>query len=83
MKGISKVAKRRETLAFYTAIMRGEIKDYALRKVDGTDEVVALPPKVIDRMKSAEVLLDHLPEDAAAAPDPVDAVIARAMGQDA
>ena len=51
-----KIAQEKEVLALFTAIMRGDISDYAVRKSSGGDEVVAVPPKVSDRSHAAELL---------------------------
>ena len=55
-----KIAKEKEVLAMFSSIMRGEVKEYALRKSGGAEEMVELPPKVGDRMHAAEQLAKYL-----------------------
>lgn len=48
----SKVAKEKEVLALFTAVMRGEITSAVVRK----DEVIYVPPTIAERMHAAEQL---------------------------
>lgn len=54
--GKRRIAPEKEVLALFTAIMRGEITDYAVRKVAGGEELIPVPPKVSDRSHAAELL---------------------------
>lgn len=48
----AKVAKEKEVLALFTAVMRGEITSTVVKK----DEVIQVPPTIAERMHAAEQL---------------------------
>lgn len=48
-----KVAGQREILAMYTAVMRGELTDWAVRRQGGEETLSPMPPKISDRMHAA------------------------------
>lgn len=50
------IAPPEEILSTLTQIMRGEITDTAMRKVEGGEEAVPMPPKVSERAHAAEML---------------------------
>lgn len=52
----AKVAGEREVLATLSAVMRGDMADYVVRKGSGGEEVMQVPVKLADRMHAAELL---------------------------
>lgn len=51
--GKARVAGEREVLATLSAVMRGEMADYVVRKGSGGEEVMQVPVKLADRMHAA------------------------------
>ncbi len=57
------VAGKREILAFYTAVMRGEISDYAMEGKGKDAAAVAVPVPLKVRMEAAEKLKSYHEEN--------------------
>lgn len=45
-----------EVLETMTSVLRGEMTEEATRKVAGSEERIAVPPKISERIKAAEFL---------------------------